>query len=115
MGILAGEKNRLHKVLESAGIKLGAVVSDIDGVSARAMIAGLIEDERTPAALAQLARGRLRAKSDDLKRAFVGRLTDRHRFVLKHLQEHLEYGSAEVGRIDRQVAVGMSPYRQEWQ
>lgn len=37
-GTLAGEKNRLHKVLDDAGIKLGEVVSDINGVSARAMI-----------------------------------------------------------------------------
>lgn len=42
-GMLASETNRLHKVLDDGGIKLGAVVSDINGVSARAMVAGLVE------------------------------------------------------------------------
>lgn len=47
-GILAGEKNRLHKVLDDAGIRLGCVVSDIDGVSARAMVESLIQGGSTP-------------------------------------------------------------------
>ncbi|MBI5756450.1 MAG: hypothetical protein HZA12_05940 [Nitrospirae bacterium] len=42
-GYLSGEKNRLHKVLEDCGIKLGCVVSDINGVSAQRMIGALIE------------------------------------------------------------------------
>jgi transposase len=39
---LAGEKNRLHKLLDDAGIKLGGVVSDINGVCARKMVEGLL-------------------------------------------------------------------------
>ena len=64
-GILAAEKNRLHKVLDDAGITLGAIVADIDGVSARRMIEGLIAGQR-PEELAGLGLGKLREKQDDL-------------------------------------------------
>lgn len=79
---LAGEKNRLHKVLDDAGIKLGAVVSDIDGVSARAMIEGLIEGQPIEPLLDR-AKGALRAKRDTLEPALEGELSSRHRFVLE--------------------------------
>jgi transposase len=68
---LAGEKNRLHKLLDDAGIKLGAVVSDSDGVSARAMIEGLIEGKPI-AQLPELAKGALRTKRDTLEQALGG-------------------------------------------
>lgn len=61
-GCLSSEKNRLHKVLDDCGIKLGCVVSDIDGVSAKRMIDALIESNMTPDEIAQLAIGRLRKK-----------------------------------------------------
>jgi transposase len=62
MGMLGSEKNRLHKMLDDAGIRLGCVVSDIDGVSAQNMIAALIEGKQPPELIAELAKGRLRAK-----------------------------------------------------
>ena len=114
-GMQSAEKNRLHKVLESGGIKLGAVVSDIDGVSAREMIAAIIKNTHTPAELTQLARGRLRSKKEELVRSFEGRLTDRHRFLLKQIQQHIQWLDSAIARIDAQVAKGMSPYDQEWE
>lgn len=71
---LAAEKNRLHKVLDDAGITLGAIVADSDGVSARRMIAGLI-DGQTPAELAALGLGKLRDKQEDLALALDGHLS----------------------------------------
>ena len=114
-GMQSAEKNRLHKVLESSGIKLGAVVSDIDGVSARKMIAAIIEESHSSEELVQLARGRLRSKKEDLVRSFEGRLTDRHRFLLKQIQDHIQWLDNAIARIDAQVAEGMTPYRQEWE
>lgn len=114
-GMQSSEKNRLHKVLESGGIKLGAVVSDIDGVSAREMIAAIIDKTHTPEELAQLARGRLRSKEAELVRSFEGRLTDRHHFLLKQIQQHIQWLDSAIARVDDQVAEGMSPYRQEWE
>jgi transposase len=66
--------NRLQKVLEDANMKLAAVVSDVAGVSARAMVQGLIEGETDVQALAELARGRLRSKRDALEQALTGSL-----------------------------------------
>jgi transposase len=70
---LAGEKNRRPLVLDDAGIKLGAVVSDIHGVSAQAMLEGLLGGTE-PSALIELAKGRLRAKREELKLALDGYL-----------------------------------------
>jgi len=68
MASLSAEKNRLHKVLDDAGIRLGGVVSDINGASSRAMIAGLIEG-RPPVELVAFAKGRLKDKTPELLEA----------------------------------------------
>jgi len=114
-GMLGAEKNRLHKILESAGIKLGAVVSDIDGVSAREMIAAIIKESHTRQEIAQMARGRLKSKKADLIRSFDGRLSDRHRFLLERLQNHIQWLEGQISKIDSQVEKAMTPYKTEWQ
>ncbi|MGG4003002.1 IS110 family transposase, partial [Geobacillus stearothermophilus] len=68
----ARELNRIQKVLEGANIKLSSVVSDINGMSARLIIRALIEGKDDPAALAQLAKGRLKQKTEELRRALKG-------------------------------------------
>jgi len=115
IGMLGSEKNRLHKILESAGIKLGAVVSDIDGVSAREMIAAIIKESHTPEQIAQMARGRLKSKESDLVRSLKGRLSDRHRFLLKKIQNHMQWLENHINEIDRQVDKAMIPYKEQWQ
>jgi transposase len=114
-GYLSGEKNRLHKVLDDAGIRLGCVVTDIDGVSARQMIEALIEGSMTPEQMAELARGKLRKKESEIKLALDGRLSDRHRFLLKRIQAHVKWLEHEIGEIDRQILAAMKPYRKEWE
>jgi len=69
----AREANRLHKALEDTGIKLDCVATDILGVSGRAMLGALIEGTSDPEVLAELARGRLRAKLPALREALEGR------------------------------------------
>jgi transposase len=115
IGMLGSEKNRIHKILESAGIKLGAVVSDIDGVSAREMIAAIIEESHTPEQIAQMARGRLKSKEADLVKSLKGRLSDRHRFLLKRIQNHIQWLENHISEIDRQVEKAMIPYKEQWQ
>lgn len=114
-GILSGEKNRLHKILESCGIKLGIVVSDIDGVSARKMIEALIEGGLEPDEIAKLALGRLSKKTSEIERSLEGRLSDRHRFLLKRIQSHIRWLEDEIEKIDSQVVEAMEPYKEEWQ
>jgi transposase len=72
------EVQRLEKLLEDAGIKLSAVAADILGVSGRAMLESLIAGNRDPAALADLAKRRLRSKIPALTEALTGRFDEHH-------------------------------------
>jgi transposase len=73
--------NRLQAVVEEANSKLAAVVTDIRGVSARAMLEALMAGQRDVTVLADVARGRLRAKRDHLAEALQGYVTPPHRFL----------------------------------
>jgi len=105
----ASEVNRLHKILDDGGIKLGAVVSDINGVSARAMLKGLIEQQGVEQLLG-MARGRLQLKREDLAASLEGDLSARHLFVLGHIHAHIEALQAELAAIDAYVLEAMQPY-----
>lgn len=111
--MLSSETNRMHKVLDDGGVKLGAVVSDINGVSARAMVAGLIEGKPLGEMLA-MARGSLKNKRDDLAASLDGDLSARHLFVLRQIHEHVTYLEQQLVRIDAQLIQAMEPYRWAW-
>lgn len=102
--------NRIHKTLEDANIKLGVVASDILGVSGRAMLQALVDGERDPAKLADLAQRRLRGKIPQLRRALEGRFTDHHRFMLDKLLAHLRYLEAEIEEFDARIAEALAPF-----
>ena len=102
----ASEIQRLQKTLETAGIKLSSVVSDVTGVSATAMIEALIDGERRGAVLADLAQGRLRTagKMADLSMALAGRFTDHHALMCRlHLDRIQALGDAVAG-LDGHIA-----------
>jgi transposase len=97
--------NRLQQVLETANIKLAAVATDVLGASGRAMLRALIAGEADPEALAELARGRLRAQLPALRQALEGRVQAQHRFLLEQdltliemLERLLEQVQAEIER-----------------
>lgn len=113
-GMLAGEKNRLHKVLDDAGIRLGCVVTDIDGISARAMVDALIDGGFTPEQIAEKALGRLQKKKDALELALEGEISDRHRLVLQKISGHIKWLQRQITMIDGQIVAAMEPYREEW-
>jgi transposase len=115
VGTMSAEKNRLHKILYGCGIRLGNVVSDIDGVSARRMIAALIEGDKEPNEIVQLASKRLNKKIPELIDALDGDLTDRHRFLLRGIHSHIRWLEDRIREIDRQVVAAMEPYKEEWQ
>lgn len=71
---------RLHKTLEDANLKLSGVISDVMGVSGRAMLKALIQGETDPQKLAQLAHPRLKGAPEDLVQALRGQVTKHHRF-----------------------------------
>jgi transposase len=114
-GYLSSEKNRLHKVLEDSGIKIGCVVSSIDGVSAKKMINALIDGQSTPDDIAMLTSGRLNAKRVEIRKALEGRISDRHRFLLKQIQSHISWLEDQMDEIDAQIVAAMVPYEKEWQ
>src|SRR5262249_604353 len=95
--------NRLQAVLEDANLKLASVVTDISGVSARAMLAAILAGERDVEALADLAGGRLRAKREQLKEGLEGRVTAHHRFLLTEHLSTLEYLDEAVARVSTEI------------
>jgi transposase len=107
--MLGSETNRLHKILDDAGIKLGAVVSDVNGVSARAMVKGLIEGQPESVLLAH-ARGVLKHKTAELAASLQGDLSARHRFVLEQLNTHIEALERQLAAIDAALLAAMQPY-----
>jgi len=109
-GMRASEVNRLHKILDDAGIKLGAVVSEINGMSAKAMVQGLIEGKPIDTLL-DMARGRLKSKRDDLRAALDGDLTERHMFLLTHLHAHIDLLDQELAQMDAYLLAAMAPYQ----
>lgn len=106
----ASEINRLHKILDDGGIKLGGVVSDINGVSAREMVAGLIEGVCIDKML-DMARGKLKLRRDDLQSALDGDLSERHLFALKHIHAHIDAMQRELAEIDAYILGAMAPYQ----
>ena len=102
--------NRIHKTLEDANIKLGAVATDILGKSGRAMLSALVNGERDPARLAELAEGRLRAKKPQLKQALQGHLTEHHVFLLKTMLAHLNYLEQEIVKFSQRIAECLRPF-----
>jgi transposase len=85
----ASEVNRLHKVLEDAGVKLSSVASDIMGVSGRAMLEALVAGTSDPQVLADLAKARLRAKLPELRKALDARFRDHHAFLVSQVLAHV--------------------------
>jgi len=110
VGQLASEKNRLHKVLTDGGIRLGVVVSDVHGQSARAMVKAII-DGQPPNEVLKLASRRLKASREELFDALQGELTDSHRFVLDELMCHIEEIEARIARFDARLLDGLTDER----
>ena len=104
------EVNRVHKVLEDANLKLSSVATDVLGVSGRAMLSAIILGKDDPAALAELAKGRLRQKISDLERALTGRVKDSHRLLLKLHLEHIDDLNAKLQLLEAEIARLITPF-----
>jgi transposase len=102
--------NRLQKVLEDANIKLAGVVTDIQGVSAWAMLESIVEGTTDPAALADLAKGRLRKKREQLVAALSGRVKPHHRFLIAEQLSQIEYLEESIQRISAEVGERLRPF-----
>jgi transposase len=95
--------NRMQKVLEWANIKLSSVVTDITGVSARAMLEALVGGQRDVSELAQLAKGRLRSKIAELEQALRGTLEPHHAFMISQHLALLDVFDEQIGAFDQRI------------
>jgi transposase len=102
--------NRVHKVLEDANLKLAAVASNIMGVSGRAMLEALSAGATDPQALADLAKGRLRDKREQLVKALEGRVKPHPRFVLAELLCQIDSLDETIGRFGEQIQQVCAPF-----
>lgn len=110
IGVRSAEKQRVEKLLEDAQIKLSVVASDIFGVSGREMMAALIGGQTNPKALAQLARGRLRAKTAALEEAFTGHFTDHHALLLTKMLARIDALDTDIAELDAAIGEMIAPF-----
>jgi transposase len=103
-------RNRLEKILEDSNIKLASVVSNIQGVSARAMLEALIGGQADVAELADLAKGSLRHKIPELEAALVGQVREHHRFMWRQLLYHLDELNLRLAAINERIGQATAPY-----
>jgi transposase len=113
VGSRSSEIQRLGAVLQDAGIKLDSVASSIGTVSGRAMIDALIDGERRPAVLADLALGRMRSKIPDLTLALEGRFDDHHALMCQLHLQHIDHLDEMIARLDAQVEQMMVPFARQ--
>jgi transposase len=101
---------RLQKVLEDANIKLAGVVTDIQGVSAGAMLQAIVDGSTDPEALADLAKGRLRKKREQLVAALSGRVKPHHRFLIAEHLSQIDYLEEAIERLNAEVGERLRPF-----
>ena len=106
------EANRIQKVLEGANVKLGSVATDVLGVSGRAMLKALSEGEEDPKALAELARGRLRGKREELEEALRGLMGPHQRFMLVIQLDRLNCLDGQIETLNLEVARRVDPFEE---
>jgi transposase len=107
------ELQRLGNVLQDAGIKIDSVASSITTKSGRAMIEALIDGERRPAVLADLALRSMRSKIGELEKALEGRFGDHHALMCRLHLDHIGLLDEMIAKLDAQVEAMMAPFRAE--
>lgn len=107
------ERQRVEKLLEDAQIKIGTVLTDIHGVSGRAMMEALIAGKRDPYSLAKLAKGRAKVKTERLHEALRGFFTDHHATILRMMLDNIDHIGAQVSALDEQIEQVVAPFAGE--
>jgi len=95
--------NRVQKLLEGANIKLSSVVTDVQGVSARAMLAELAAGNTNAEAMAELAKGRMRNKIPELEKALTGMVQRHQQFLLSKQLGHIDFLDEQIGEIEGEI------------
>jgi transposase len=109
---IAQHTQRLQKTLDIANLKITGLISDLLGVSGRAILRALIAGETDPVRLADLARGTLKNKRAALIDALTGRVTPHQRRLLKLHLTVIEQLEAAVADVDAQLGEALAPFRE---
>lgn len=100
---ISSEKNRIHKLLEDANIKLSSVVSNLSGATATKIIDAMIEGEENIAELLKFRHGKMQSSVEDLASSLKGNLTDHHRFMLQTVKESIKDKERIIVKLDRHI------------
>jgi transposase len=103
-------RNRIQKLLEGVNLKLSSVISDIAGVSGRAILGAMAEGEIDPEVLAGLASGSAQQKRQELVRALKGPMGSHQRLLLQSLLRQLDFLEAEITGLSEEVARRTAPF-----
>ena len=113
VGMCSAEKNRLHKVLVDAGMRINVLVADIHGSSARAMVKALIAHKPMDEVLD--CKGRLRASRQELLEALdTEQFSAAHRFVAHEIMEHIEQIEQRIARLDAYLLEGLKSWQPQF-
>lgn len=104
---------RIQKTLEDANLKIASAISDIMGVSGRAILNALIEGETDPEKLVALTGKRLKASHQTLVEALRGHVTKHHRFLLKLHMDQVASIEAAIDAVDTEIGSALDPFRTE--
>jgi transposase len=104
------EVNRLYRVLEEAGVKLASVMSDVMGRSGRAMLEALLAGTSDPTVLAELARGRLRAKIPALRLALQGQFRPHHAFLIGQILTKIDFLEETIATLSEEIDRHLVPF-----
>jgi transposase len=104
------EANRIHELLEDAGITLATVARDILGTSGRAMLQALVDGTLDPANMAELARGRMRPKRAALREALTGYFRAHHGFLLTQILAHVDHLDATIATLSVRIEAALAPF-----
>ncbi|MBE3202863.1 IS110 family transposase [Parafrankia sp. CH37] len=107
------EAQRLEKELEDTGMKLTSVITDVTGTTGRRILGALIDGERDPATLADLAVGVARQKVPALVEALDGTFTDHHAWMCRHYLDQIDHWNTLAAALDERIASFMTDHDQD--
>lgn len=110
---IASEKNRLHKTLDDAGIRLGGIISDINGKSGQILVNGLIDGTPLITLVAKV-HTRLKADKKDLIASMDEALSPAHRVVLRGIKEHVQFLERQVASLENLILQAVKPWEEGW-
>ena len=106
------EYQRLEKLLEDAQIKLTSVISGLDTVSGRRMLQAMIDGQRDPRVLAQMACGSMRRKIPVLREALTGHFEDHHAFLCRRMLDRIDTLAVDIAALDTRIEQLIAPFAQ---